>query len=110
MDNLKNRQTLDTGKIVNNILVPNKKSQKQIGADLSDIYHLNAPLVHMQFDLKDYENRQFENKVQLASFGLIIALIVIFFKFKHLVAPKKVKVPKTDQQNTGPEIVTNSEE
>ena len=62
MDNLKNRQTLDKGKIVENILSP-KKSQKQIGADLSDVYHLNAPLVHMQFDLKDYENRQFENKV-----------------------------------------------
>ena len=48
MDNLK-----DTDKNSN----PKPKIVKQIGADLADVYHLNAPLVHMQFDLKDYENR-----------------------------------------------------
>lgn len=45
----------------------------------------------MQFDLKDYENRQFVNKIQLAGFGLIIALVVIY-----LFVLKKQKQVKED--------------
>ena len=53
----KNKQQEKFAKRVSDVFKVSYLGEQGKKSDLADMYHLNAPLVHMQFDLKDYENR-----------------------------------------------------